>query len=211
MKPKQALIIYGSGEYIEICDIKDRKILDGKPLSIKALRKISELVNSTDDIKLRGLIPETLLYFRLKPLKLIWASSPGIKQLYFRKDLKIPSGKAAVPPLIFSVNDGQLYMFSFKEFKGLDTELFLSPFHNTDSNGYVCMGNAKRRKNNKYIEDEMKSWDESFWHSEFSEVHGSPLGKKNLNLFWKDMIEKQTKVFPLKMLQKSNKTIKNLL
>jgi PRTRC genetic system protein B len=211
MKPKKALIIYGSGDYIEICDIKDHKILDGKPLSIKALAGITELIKTTDDIKLRGLIPSNLLYFSIKPLKLIWASDMRIQPLYFKEGLKIPNGKAAIPPLLYLVENGNLNMFSFKEFKGLETELYFSPFHNTGSNGYVCMGNAKRRKNNKYIEDEIKSWEESFWHSEFSEVHGSPLGKKNLNLFWKEMVETESKVFPLGMLQKAKKTIKNLL
>ncbi|HXR84294.1 MAG TPA: hypothetical protein VN722_08300 [Hanamia sp.] len=228
-KPTLAVIVYSTAKesydenyYLESHNIGPTgEILEGKPLLQETFDDIVDVF--FDERKNRtavsGFIPENLLSFDVLPggfYSMMWFQPSQPKLMHFQESLKIPSGMAEVPSLIYKVERKGLSVYAIKtnDRPGLITKLFRAPFHNVYSSGEVCLGTAKIKKPvEKTYLSEMQYWEDLFWKSEFSHLNGddSPT-KTNLNILWKKAIGSKNKKWDnneLKPFDK-NKTLKNL-
>ncbi|SHK93485.1 PRTRC system protein B [Chitinophaga jiangningensis] len=224
-KPSMILVVYqGPREdyYLESHVISpDGVVLEGRPLQQET---ISDMVDFFFDERqsqnrVVGLLPENLLSFEALPggkYTMIWYCPAQTRVLYFAKDLHLPSGKAQVPPLIFKVSSGNLYVYAFTEATrpAEDTQLFLAPFHNVSADGHVCLGSAKVKAPSKpTYADIIKYWEDLFFLSEFSHLAGNnnpTVG--NLNTIWRSQISPNQLPFPLcELIEYKKNKLKNLL
>ncbi len=232
LQPKQALIIYEKGDtaqwdsqpyYIEHHNInldeQGKSILSqGKPLQKETIKELGKAIidqeKSKTYLKSKQLFSENLLYFHQEEKKytLIWYQSPSRQKMYFTKGLGIPTGKASVPTIVYVVKNNNLQIFTTKT-KSKPTEktkLYKAPFHNTGVNGNVCLGQGKKPTiEGKYIEELMKAWENVFWYTKFSEIHGTPING-DINELWRELIN-TNKEFPKGYLLPSNTKLNQLL
>lgn len=220
LTPKQALVVYSSSAgnyYIESHPITDKGMGAGVALSEDTLSDlVSFFVDKQKDTYLKGVIPANVLYadWSAKRKVLIWFEPPQKRMMYFTKALKIKSGEAYQPGLIFVLNDGRLdlYAVAANSITG-DEELCQAPYHNVNDSGDVCLGSANIKKQLKEtFTDVMNHYSGLFWNSEFSHAAGrvAPI-HGNINSFWRDQIKSKAafnnsvlKVIP-------NRTVKSLL
>lgn len=225
--PERAIIVYKTPQdsyensyYLESHKIdKNGKLLEGNPLTEKTLSDIAKnfVVVQDSFIFSDGLLPDHLIFFdnRVGEQKFAWYRAPEKKMLYFSNQLNIKSGLAWVPGLLYVVNNGFLNVYSLNAKKRPTeaTKLKRAPFHNVDDEGSVCLGNAKVKKPSiNTIASHIKYWEDMFWLSEFSHIHGvkSPT-KKNINTLWKSLINTENR-FPESELKISKiKTVKEAL
>lgn len=215
---KQVLVIYSSSNnhYIESHTITDKGMGAGVALSEDTLADlVSFFVDKQKDSYLKGVVPGNVLYsdWSAKRKVLIWFEKPQKRMMYFTKDLKIKSGEAMQPGLIFELNNGSLnvYAVASDSIKG-DEQLFQAPYHNVNNHGDVCLGTAKmKRKVNEIYVDVINHYSGLFWNSEFSHAAGSvaPMNG-NINTFWRNQI-KTGLPFDYAVLKPIKKTIKSLL
>lgn len=103
--------------------------------------------------------------------------TPGtVKNLFFRKDLQIKSGKYPIPALIWKASINSVSVWAVAEkFKDLkkDTMLYKAPFMNTSSSG-VCLGSTQMPKsvsdNMEYICQKIV---DGFFESQFTHFGGN--------------------------------------
>lgn len=224
-KPVVAIMVYSGDRndyYLESHDINEkRQILEGKPLKQETLNGIVDIFfdERQNRVQIGGLIPENLLHFDVLPggkYNMSWYRPAERRQLYFKEELHIPSGQAWVPAMIYNVNGDELSVFALRDStRPTDaTKLYLAPFHNVNSSGGVCLGNAKvkRPEKNTYA-NIMKYWEDLFWLSEFTHLAGnSNPTKSNLNIIWKRMITEKISVFPVKeLVEYKHHSLNNLL
>jgi len=220
--PKVALIAYeqkNSNYYLESRRIKKGvsgfEMLEGTPLTKKA---IAEILDKIDPIKLEriycdGFLPENLLAYNNDDAvpTIIWYIKSGWHNLSFIKKLNINDGLMHLPTLIFKLQRDKLSVYAIKTKKPkLNSKLYHAPMHNIDSNGNVCMGNAKIFSSNE-VSEMMKNWEKAFFQSKFShlQAQGSPI-KGNLNTFIKDQIN-NNKIFDNNVLKPFGKKLEDLI
>lgn len=227
-KPTLALVVYMAGEkgneeyYLESHRIGNAgEILEGKPLLQETLNDIVDVFFDERKNKtgISGFLPENLLSFDVLPggyYSMVWYQPAQIKLMHFAENLKIPSGEAEVPAMIYKANrkDLSVYAIKSKSRPDLKTALFKAPFHNVYTNGEVCLGNAKLKKpTEKTYQSEMQYWEDLFWKSEFSHLNGSVSPtKSNINTLWKKAIKAKTQKWDnneLKPMGK-NQTLKSI-
>ena len=194
--PKQAIIVYsGNGEYyLETRRIlKSGKFAEGTPLKKETLSKIMKTIDTKEvnRVKCSGFLPENLLLFKEESfnLELIWYIKPSKHQLSFRKSLGIDDGVMELPTLVFKMKGNSLNVYAVKLSKpNLKTKLYRAPFHNVNNSGVVCMGSSKVRESNE-LSEIMKAYEDGFFMSKFTELHGSSPIKGNLNTFLQKQIK----------------------
>lgn len=217
-KPAHQLVIYEDRnnsyiEHFEILEIEGKHFLsEGKPLTKKTLKKIMNLVMTTDKSifsTVHQLLPANVIYYDSRPgkLKLLWYNTPQERTVHgiYKK-----ATKAKIPALVYKLEDDTLYIYATKignKRPELTTQLFNAPMPNIyEDDGNVCMGNVKKPKNTVEIAELIKSWEHAFWNSEFADHLWSDAQEK---LFRKSIREKV--VFPSKLLIPMKKTIKTIL
>lgn len=210
--PDRAIIVYKTDEqanhesyYLESHKIDSNgKMLEGNPLTEKTLSDIAKNFTKIQDsfIYADGLLPDHVLLLdnRVGVKKFAWYRPAEKKMMYFSKALNIKSGLAWVPALLYIVDDYKLNVYALKDNKRptIKTKLFRAPFHNIDSDGDVCLGNAKVKQPIKNTIDlHIKYWEDKFWLSEFSHIlGGSSPTKTNINTIWKNLLGTEKK-FPI--------------
>ena len=134
--------------------------------------------------------------------------------MYFVKKLEIPNGKAKIPAMLWFANKERLSVFALTSDKRPTekTPLYYAPFFNVYEDGSVCMGTVNIHiKNSASVEEFTKSWEDYFFNSYFSHLldNYNPINENCVNL-WKKLI-KTGETFPVGVLKKNNKTLKNVL
>src|SRR5690606_23979117 len=127
--------------------------------------------------------------------------------------LGIPNGIAQVPPMLWVADKNSLSVFALATNRRPTekTLLHYAPFFNIYEKGNVCMGTVSVEiKNSASVEEFIQAWEDYFFNSYFSHSLSADLTKTNIVNLWKDIINTD-KPFPIEILKKNNKTLKNLL
>ena len=224
-EPKSALVFYESLDknemYVEHFDMdRNGNPINAHPLTVneaKALAKslvIDEEIEKTF-LKSKGILANNVLHINPSQKgSVIWYTKAQERQMYFVKNLEIPSGKAKVPAMLWIADTETLSVFALSNDKRPTekTPLHYAPFFNVYNDGDVCMGTVDIKiKNSASVEEFIEQWENYFFNSYFSHLVGNhnPIDGNLVNL-WKKLLE-SNEAFPVKMLKKNNKTLKNLL
>jgi PRTRC genetic system protein B len=223
--PVKALLLYqeqGSDEfYIESYDIeKSGRPINAHPLSIRESQFLADALNTSEEnsksfLKPKGLLGQEVIYINSQRNGFaIWYTPEMKKHLTFKTGLTIPDGIASIPPLLWKATTTSLEIWALKESKRpeMSTVLYFAPFFNIYTDGRVCMGNVDIDIDRSCdLETFMSSWETYFFGSAFSHLLGevSPV-KANIVPLWQKLIC-SGEAFPIKILKKHSKTIKDLL
>jgi len=210
-KPVLNIVVYCSDKergqpdyYLESHQISpEGKIMEGKPLLQSTIAEMVELFydDRKDRSQISGAIPENLLSYLPLPggnFKLVWYRPAETRYIHFAQSLRLQSGKASIPPMIYEVSKNTLSVFALKidAWPTEKTKLFRSPFHNVGDNGTVCLGNAKVKKPlEKTFANVIKYWEDLFWLSEFSHLNGaSNPTKSDLGKLWARIVKSKCRL-----------------
>ncbi|WP_158991719.1 PRTRC system protein B [Mucilaginibacter sp. L196] len=207
--------------YVESFDIgKQGKPINAHPLSVKEMLGLSELLQSTQEIKggylkSRGIMPNKVLY--INPQNnghAIWYTPPQEVNLFFIDSLTIPSGKAKIPGMVWKATKESIQVFAIKG-KAKPTEktvLCHAPYFNTSNNGTVCMGTVTINiDRNTALEDFMAQWESYFFGSYFSHsIGGHSNSKVNIVQLWQGQAG-TGKNFPQEVLVNNGMNLKQLM
>lgn len=233
-KPRLMLVLYTSGEqknsygnaldqqYIESHVIGENgEVYEGKPLMQETLDGIVDVFfdDRQNRSEIKGFIPGNILSYELLPggkYSMIWYRPEERRQLYFAENLHLPSGKAWVPPMLYKASSRGLYVYALKSSdRPKETDkLFKAPFYNIYNDGQVCLGSARIAKPKvRTYANVIKYWEDLFWLSEFSSLHGNENPtKSNINTLWKGMIGKPKKWSDMnELIPHKKKSLKDLL
>lgn len=173
-------------------------LLEGKPLKISTIRSMVDALSKNKKVQRKtyhlGSVPSGLIYFDTDSGIICWHLPAMKRQLFFHNDLKIPSGPAYCPALLFLAHGStKLSVFALKsnnrpKFK---SKLFVAPFFNIDCHGEVCTGNVKLSKNVRSAKSLVAFWEKAFFGSEFSHLadEANVLKSENISVFWRKMIK----------------------
>ena len=225
-EPKSALVFYQSLDkdatmYVEHFDMdRNGNPINAHPLTVNeatALAKSLQIDEEKDKtfLKSKGILPTNIL--NINPSQngsVLWYTKSQERQMYFVKNLEIPNGKAHVPAMLWFADKEKLSVFALTSDKRPTekTTLHYAPFFNVYEDGAVCMGTVDVNiKNSASVEEFIKAWEDYFFHSYFSHLldNYNPIKGNCVNL-WKKLME-TGETFPVEVLKKNNKTLKNLL
>lgn len=225
--PKSALVFYetkrmNTDVYVEHFDMdKDGNPINAHPLTEREAKVLAKALQTEKDrdkafLKSSGILPINILYINPNRDKgsVIWYTKTQRRQLYFVNGLDIPNGLAYVPPMIWKASKNSLSVFALASDRRPteNTPLHYGAFLNIYENGTVCMGTVNIEiKNSASVEEFTQAWEDYFFNSYFSHLIGNynPIRGNCVNL-WKELIL-TGKPFPMEVLKKNNKTLKNLL
>lgn len=225
--PLSALVIYqtkghGNSTYVEHFDMdKDGNPINAHPLTEREAKVLAKALQTEKDrdkafLKSSGILPINILYINPNRDKgsVIWYTKAQRRQLYFVNGLEIPDGLAYVPPMLWKASKNSLSVFALASDRRPteNTPLHYGVFFNIYENGTVCMGTVNIEiKNSASVEEFTQAWENYFFNSYFSHLIGNynPIRGNCVNL-WKELIL-TGKPFPMEVLKKNNKTLKNLL
>ena len=222
VKPELAVIVYRykpiedeSSYYIERRDIDDSgKMGAGVPLTEDCISGIAKSFSSTDRLIVHGEIPANMLYAdcRHGREKYVWYRKPEKRAIFFTDSLGIPSGQVFVPGLVYKVEKGELYVFSYVAKRLTSkTQLYRAPFLNVYTDGKICLGNAKvKRSQECTYSGIMEYWEDMFWKSEFSHLLGMNPVRSNISLLYKKLVN-TGEAFPVEELVKEKMKVGGLL
>lgn len=227
-RPTSALVFYQNNEktketYVEHFDMdKHGNPINAHPLTereAKALAK-SLMVSSKKEknqefLKPRGILPTNILHINSgENASVLWFTPSMKRQMFFTENLQIPNGIAEVPAMLWLAGKRSLKVFALANNRRPteETPLFYAPFFNVYENGIVCMGTVDVDiRNSSSLEEFTEKWEGYFFNSYFSHLMNehNPIKGNCVNL-WKNLVDTE-KVFPKKVLKKTNKTLNNLL
>lgn len=224
--PKKALVIYQTlthepDTFVEAYDMdKSGSLINAHPLSVKESIALSESLASSRELRssylqCRDLIPDKVL-FTLAGLAgyAVWHTPPQKVHLYFKEELSITSGEAAVPALLWKADKEHLSIYAMKgnNRPHRDTPLYHAPFFNIYETGNVCMGTVEvDAGNSTCLEDFISHWESNFFNSYFSHsISGHKAVKGNIVQLWQQLSGGTSK-FPEKVLMPFGKSLKDLL
>jgi PRTRC genetic system protein B len=232
--PVKALLIYQSVEqetgnyehkpteiYVESYDIgKHGNPINAHPLSVKEMMALSELMQSTQELKTtylqcESVLPSKLIYVHSQNNGYaIWHTPPQEVNLFFTDSLGIPSGKTKLPAMLWKATKESVQVFALKgKVKPTaDTALYYAPFFNLSQDGRVCMGTVNINIDRQtHLENFMVQWENYFFGSYFTHTLDNYRHcKSNIVELWKQQAESQSD-FPNDELIKNGKTIKDLI
>jgi PRTRC genetic system protein B len=236
--PLKALLIYRSQQekqnsydrdqhnrdnevYVESYDIgKNGNPINAHPLSMQELIALSELFQSTQELKInylkcRGIQPNKVLYVNPSVSGFaVWFTPQQEVDLYFVDGLNIGSGKAYIPAMVWKATKRGLSVYAVKD-RSKPTEntvLYHAPYFNIYQNGNVCMGTvAVNTESAIGLEDFMHEWEKYFFNSYFSHtINGHSGCLTDLAELWKGQVG-TGRAFPLKSLNKHPMTLTQLI
>jgi PRTRC genetic system protein B len=192
------------------------------PLSETEARDLAKLLRQSDGLQHKGgfldadgLFLPNLLYIRQSPEPFaVWFTPAAIVPLLFQKSLTIPSGPAAIPPLIWKATSKSLSVFACKEEDRptAATRLYHAPFFNLYDNGQVCMGTVRVAiPSDCSLEKFMSLWEGYYFGSYFAHllIDHSPVDGNVVEL-WKGLVGTGGP-FPLDKLKPCSLTLKQLI
>ncbi|GAB3910571.1 PRTRC system protein B [Mucilaginibacter boryungensis] len=224
--PFKAIILYKEKEgdkrvYAESYDMSNEGYpVNAHPLSVREGASLAKALDTGCELEQSflqpaGLLPKNLLYMKHGRLGYALWHTPAMRvNLLFKNELDIPSGKAAIPELLWLAGREQLNIYALKKETELemDTPLYHAPFFNVHPNGNVCMGTVNVDIHSQCsLELFMQQWQEYFFNSYFSHLiqQNSPV-KGNIIQLWQSLVGTK-KIFPQSQLVKNGRTIKNLI
>lgn len=232
--PVKALLIYQSVEhetqghergesdiYVESYDIgKQGNPINAHPLSITEMMMLSELMQSTQELKTtylqcRGVLPSKLIYVNTQNNGYaVWYTPPQEVDLFFNDSLSIPSGKTKIPALLWKATKERLQVFALKgkTKPNADTALYYAPLFNLSEDGSVCMGTVNINIDRQtHLEQFITQWETYFFNSYFTHTLGNHRHcKGNLVQLWQEQVG-TGKGFPQNELSKNGRTVKDLI
>lgn len=225
-EPKSALVFYESLDknatmYVEHFDMdRNGNPINAHPLTVNEARALAKSLQIDEEkdktfLKSKGILPTNIL--NINPSQngsVLWYTKSQERQMYFVKNLEIPNGKAHVPAMLWFADKENLSVFALTSDKRPTekTTLHYAPFFNVYEDGAVCMGTVDVNiKNSASVEEFIKAWEDYFFHSYFSHLldNYNPIKGNCVNL-WKKLME-TGETFPVEVLKKNSKTLKNLL
>ena len=225
-EPKSALVFYESLDknatmYVEHFDMdKNGNPINAHPLTVNEARALAKSLQIDEEkdktfLKSKRILPTNIL--NINPSQngsVLWYTKSQERQMSFVKNLKIPNGKAHVPAMLWFADKENLSVFALTSDKRPTekTTLHYAPFFNVYEDGAVCMGTVDINiKNSASVEEFIKAWEDYFFHSYFSHLldNYNPIKGNCVNL-WKKLME-TGETFPVEVLKKNSKTLKNLL
>jgi PRTRC genetic system protein B len=186
--------------YVTIHRIEDGSVREGKPITKKQLLRLCQSVMPKLKAKPIYLPSEVLSYNTIDGSVMVWWRPAGIQTLFFSKEMKIRSGKAPLPPLVFIFNQGSLRTVALKEDRRPDpeTDVYFTPFYNDG-----CMGNA--RVPISVTTKETRNLEELFFQGAFT-THGTPtLEGTDGQSLWSGLTRSGLSEFPYDCLKKRGK------
>lgn len=196
---------HGSSEYyLESHQIDEAgRVLAGKPLLQSTIQGIVDVFfdENQNHSRITGYIPENILHYTPLPggqYELMWYRTEEIRVLHFAAALKLTTGKAWVPPMLYRASRGGMDVYALKNndrpVPG-KTALFRAPFHNVSDLGDVCLGSARvKQPKTKTFESITRYWEDLFWLSEFTHLNGAKNPTKSpLGSVWKKLVAKNPK------------------
>jgi len=225
--PKSALVFYESkgldkDMYVEHFDMdKNGTPINAHPLTEREAGMLAKALTTEKQkqsafLKPVGILPTNILHINPSRDKgaVIWYTKSQKRPLYFIEGLGIPSGQGFVPPMVWQASKNSLRVFAVlsNSRPTVKTPLYYAPFFNIYEDGRVCMGSVSINiKNSASVEEFTWAWEDYFFNSYFSHLMGenSPV-KGNCVSLWKDLIA-TGRPFPITVLKKNNKILKNLL
>ena len=186
--------------YITLHRIDGGMVAEGRPITKKQLLRLCQTVMPKLKAKPIYLPPEVLSYNTMDGSWMVWWRPAGVQTLFFSKEMKIRSGKAPLPPLVFVFNQGSLRTVALKEDSRPEpeTEVYFTPFYNDG-----CMGNA--RVPVSVTPKEIRDLEELFFQGEFTN-HGEPsLDGTDGRKLWGELTRSGLTAFPCECLKKRGK------
>ena len=224
--PKSALVFYESLDknatmYVEHFDMdRNGNPINAHPLTVNEAKELAKSLHTEEEkdktfLQSKGILSTNIL--NIIPSQngsVLWYTQSQERQMYFVKKLEIPNGKAKIPAMLWFANKERLSVFALTSDKRPTekTPLYYAPFFNVYEDGSVCMGTVNIHiKNSASVEEFTKSWEDYFFNSYFSHLldNYNPINENCVNL-WKKLI-KTGETFPVGVLKKNNKTLKNVL
>lgn len=236
-KPVKALLIYHHTDhdktanvyqsnpetqvYVESYDIgRQGQPINAHPLTLKEITALSQLMQSTNELKggylkSKGILPQNVLYLHQQADGyVIWYTPPREVSLFFADSLKIPSGRVKIPAMIWKATAEKLSVYALKgrSRPAEKTQLYHAPYLNIYHNGNVCMGTVAIRINrNACLEDFMQAWEQYFLNSYFSHsINGGSSTKTDTIQLWRKL-RKTGLDFPQEELLKIGFTLKHII
>ncbi len=173
------------------------------------LKRLSEIISKESQNLICGEIASELVYLDLNTKTFIWRCEDEKRELFYGDYLNIGNGERPIPKLLFKYQNDTLYVYAYKEWKGLnDTILYHAPFHNIYNDGKICMGNARIKI---LRNDDFKTFITRltflFFRNPGTELHHTLYG--NLNNFHIDL--KNMNAFPESVLIQIEDKTKSIL
>jgi len=224
--PKNALVFYQTNNdtdkqmYVEHFDMdKNGNPINAHPLTVREANLLVKYLQTDKEkktafLKPKGILPTNILH--INPSEngwLLWYTKTQKRQLYFVDSLGIPNGTAQVPAMLWLASKNSLTVFALENNKRPTekTPLYYAPFFNIYEKGNVCMGTVSVDiKNSSSVEEFIQAWEHYFFNSYFSHSLAGNLTRKNIVNLWKNLVNTDNP-FPIEVLRKNNKTLKNLL
>ena len=224
--PVKAFIVYEKNSndksvYVESYDLDSNGFpINAHPLSIKESTQLAQALDTSDELKRNflkpsGLLPKHILYINPDHNGYAMWHTPKQKvDLFFVEGLKIPNGKASIPPLLWKAYRDELYVYAIGENEEINerTNLYHAPFFNLYEDGRVCMGTVPVNiQPDCLLEEFIQQWQDYFFNSYFSHLikPQSPV-KGNIIQLWQSLMGTK-KTFPMKSLIKNGKTLKKII
>jgi len=223
--PKSALVFYETtgtetDMYVEHFDMDSNGTpINAHPLTVREANVLAKALQTDEEkskafLKPKGILPTNILHINPSEKgSVIWYTKAQQRQIYFVSGLGIPNGIAQVPPMLWKADKSSLSVFALATNRRPTekTLLHYAPFFNIYEKGNVCMGTVSIDiKNSSSVEEFTQAWEDYFFNSYFSHSLCANLTKTNIVNLWKDIINTD-KPFPIEILKKNNKTLKNLL
>jgi PRTRC genetic system protein B len=218
---KQALLIYrGDQCYFQFHDVfenplgsdKPPILGSGRPLTREALEALCKAVLPTLTTPLEFLEGNVLAQSQTVQGPEVWWSPPKVRPIFFGGQLKMKSGLAPWPGLIFASQNRELRLWAVQGERRpeLSTRLYQAPLFNMTGES-ICLGSA--RKPDRATEH--SAWEKALFQSAFSEIRKESRisGEEPLHAFWGNLIKRKINRFPEERLLpcKTQKTVKALL
>ncbi len=233
--PYKALLIYNcvkgndstksrsenSSVYVESYDIAGNgNPINAHPLSLTESIALAELLQSGSEmqntyLKSRGLLPQNLLFVNPDSTGYaVWYTPPQQRELFFIKNLEIPSGKAFIPAMVWKAGRDNLSVYAIKgkSKPNAGTTLYHAPYFNIYQGGNVCMGSVNVKiDRNTCLEDFMAQWEKYFFGSYFSHTiaNGSNT-KQNVVQLWQEQTTTSRK-FPEDILVENGMKLNHII
>jgi PRTRC genetic system protein B len=224
--PKSALMLYQSSIdnnslYVEAFDMDNNGYpVNAHPLSLRESQSLAKTLDLGGQLGRRfltprGLMPQNILH--VNPAGegcALWYTLAHETGLLFSESLGIPNGKAFIPPMVWKASPKNLYVYALKNADAIKEKaiLYKSPFFNIHPDGRVCMGAVDiNTESENCLEDFISSWQLYFFGSYFSHLieEKSPV-KGSIVQLWQNQIQTGCP-FPVKRLNKTGLTLKNIL
>ena len=221
-EPKSALVFYESLDknatmYVEHFDMgRNGNPINAHPLTVNEAKELAKSLHTEEEkdktfLQSKGILSTNIL--NINPSQngsVLWYTQSQERQMYFVKKLEIPNGKAKIPAMLWFANKERLSVFALTSDKRPTEKTPL--YFNVYEDGSVCMGTVNIHiKNSASVEEFTNAWEDYFFNSYFSHLldNYNPIKGNCVNL-WKKLLE-TGETFPMGVLKKNGKTLKNIL